>query len=327
MIGIAAGLAFCFACIFVGGGFLTSIGDRIASRTTLGHHLMGMLFLAAVTSLPELAAGISAAGVSGEADIAYGEVVGSCVFNLAILGVADLLSRTPVIAARGHGLYLNGATGVALLAAAAASLLVSDATGRLAALFNLVIVGVYLIGLEGARRSERQEAEPAGPDDGSSLARLWLLFGVTSLLVIGPGLWLPILADSLAEQTGASRSFVGTFLVGAVTSAPEAIVTYHCVRRGWGAMAVGNLLGSNLFNILILAPMDLVYRPGSLYEAAGSEHAVTALLAIIMTAVVLAAATWRRSQDPLPSRRPEGWILLVLYLVALLYLAPGLGLG
>jgi cation:H+ antiporter len=326
MIEIAAGLAFCFACIFVGGGFLTSIGDRIASRTSLGHHLMGMLFLAAVTSLPELAAGISAAGVSGEADIAYGEVVGSCVFNLTILGVADLFSRTPVIAARGHGLRLNGATGIALLAAAAVGLLVSDPTGRLAALFNLIIVGIYLVGLEGARRAERDEPEPAA-EDGSSLLRLWFLFGVTSLLVIGPGLWLPILADSLAEQSGVSHSFVGTFLVGAVTSAPEAIVTYHCVRRGWGAMAVGNLLGSNLFNILILVPMDLVYRSGSLYEAAGSEHAVTALLAIIMTAVVLAAASWRRRQEPSSRRRPEGLVLVILYVIALLYLAPGIGLG
>jgi cation:H+ antiporter len=324
MIGITAGLVFCFACIFVGGGILTSVGDRIAVRTRLGHHLMGMFFLAAITSLPELVAGMSAAGISGEADLAYGEVVGSCVFNLAILGVADLFSRTPVVAARGGGLFLNGSTGVVLLALAAFGLIGPDSTGRFAAVLNIVIVGVYLLGLEGARRAEGHEPEPA-QTRGPSLARLWIYFSFAALVVIGPGVWLPLLADTLAEQAGISHSFVGTFLVGAFTSAPEMIVTYHCLRRRWAAMAVGNLLGSNLFNILVLVPMALVYRPGSLYAAAGTEHAVTALLAIVMTAVVLTAATWRTHRKEYPRWRPEGWVLIAIYAIVFFYLAPGMG--
>ncbi len=316
---IGAGLLFCFLCIFVGGGYLTSLGDRISSRSRLGHQMMGMLFLAAVTSLPELAAGLSAAGWSGQADLAYGEVVGSCVFNLAILGVADLFARKSVVAARGGGLYLNGGTGVLLLSLAALGVLLARSGRPVAVALNLGIAAIYLFGLEGARRMEGSEPEP-GEDDGTGLARLWTLFGLTALLVVGPGLWLPLLADDLAVAAGLSHSLVGTFLVGAFTSAPEMIVTYHCVRRGWAAMAVGNLLGSNLFNILILVPMDLVYD-GSLYAAAGAEHAITALLAVAMTAVVLVAATWRTRQAAAPRARPEGWVLLLLYAIAFFSLA------
>ncbi|MCZ6833709.1 MAG: sodium:calcium antiporter, partial [Acidobacteria bacterium] len=106
---------------------------------------------------------------------------------------------------------------------------------------------------------------------------------------------------------------VGTFLVGAFTSAPEMIVTWHCLRRGWTVMALGNLLGSNLFNILILVPMDVVYTDGSLYGAAGGEHQGTALAAMAMTVLVILAGVWRRHAVRTPRVRVEGLLLLATY--------------
>lgn len=320
MVWMAAGLLFCIGTIFFGGSLLTSLGDQIASSSRLGHHLMGMIFLAAVTSLPELAAGISAAGWSGQANLAYGEVLGSCVFNLAILGAADLLSRAPIIRGGGANASSSSATGIILLAVAALGVLASGAGGHLDLPLDLVIVGVYLVGMR-TLRGEEPASGPAGAATAALRRRLWVRFGLAALLVIGPGLWLPVLAGQLAQEFLLSYSLVGTVLVGAVTSAPEAVVTYHCIRRGWGHMAVGNLLGSNLFNILVLVPMDAVYRGSSLYGAAGGEHAGTALAAIIMTGVVLLAGTWQKPGRAVPRWRAEGGVLLGLYLFAMASLA------
>jgi cation:H+ antiporter len=314
-----AGLLFCFVAIFVGGGFLTHLGDRISARSGLGHHVMGMIFLAAVTSLPELSAGLSAAGWSRQPDIAMGEVLGSCVFNLAILGAADLFSRRPVIGAHGSAPLLNGGTGMVLLATAAVALWVSGPGVLVSWLAGSTIVAVYLLGLLGSRRLDDSD-EPPPSTDGTSLLSLWLRFAAASLLVIGPGLWLPFLADRVAHEAGLSQSLVGTFLVGAFTSAPEMIVTWHCLRRGWAVMALGNLLGSNLFNILILVPMDVVYTDGSLYQAVGSEHLATALAALGMTAIVILAGIWRHHAVRTPRLRGEGLLLLAAYAVAFILL-------
>jgi len=317
--GLVAGLLFCFVAIFVGGGFLTHLGDRISARSGLGHHVMGMIFLAAVTSLPELSAGLSAAGWSRQPDIAMGEVLGSCVFNLAILGAADLYSRRPVIGAHGAAPLLNGGTGIVLLAAAALGMWVSGPAVLVSWLTGGTIVLVYLLGLLGSRRLERSD-EPASTSDPTPLISLWLRFAAASLLVIGPGLWLPFLADNVAQQAGLSQSLVGTFMVGAFTSAPEMIVTWHCLRRGWAVMALGNLLGSNLFNILILVPMDIVYTGGSIYRAVGPEHMATVLAALAMTAIVILAGAWRHHAVRTPRLRGEGLLLLAAYAVAFLLL-------
>ncbi|TDI30973.1 MAG: sodium:calcium antiporter [Acidobacteria bacterium] len=321
MIGLLAALLFCFAAIFVSGGFLTTLGDRISENSSLGHHVMGMFFLAAVTSLPELSAGLAAAGISRLPDIAVGEILGSCVFNLTILGVADLLSRRPVIAARGRAPFLNGVTGFVLLVIAALALRTPGPAALVSWLAGGAIAAVYMAGLVGVRRLENKtQTQPRTATPGTSLTKLWLQFAAASLLVIGPGLWLPSLAATLSREAGISESLVGTFLVGAFTSAPEMIVTWHCLRRGWTVMALGNLMGSNLFNILILVPMDAVYTGGSLYRAAGGEHLFTVLAAMAMTAMVILAGVWRRRAVHTPRFRAEGVLLLVAYAAVFFFL-------
>jgi cation:H+ antiporter len=311
--GLLAALFFCFAAIFVSGGFLTTLGDRISENSRLGHHVMGMFFLAAVTSLPELSAGLAAAGISRLPDIAVGEILGSCVFNLTILGAADLLSRRPVIAAGGRAPFLNGVTGLVLLAITVLALRTPGPAALVSWLAGGAIVLVYMLGLSGVRRLENNTEPRNTAPAGTSLSKLWLQFAAASLLVIGPGLWLPSLAAKLSHQAGISETLVGTFLVGAFTSAPEMIVTWHCLRRGWTVMALGNLMGSNLFNILILVPMDVVYTDGSLYGAGGGEHQGTALAAMAMTILVILAGVWRRHAVRTPRVRAEGLLLLAAY--------------
>jgi len=109
-------LLVCIAAIGFGGARLSRYGDVIAEKTGLGRSWVGLVLLATVTSLPELVSGLSAVTVAGVPDIAVGDVLGSCVFNLAILVVVDFLYPQESIysrASRGH--ILSAAFGIVLI--------------------------------------------------------------------------------------------------------------------------------------------------------------------------------------------------------------------
>ena len=105
-------------------------------------------------------------------------------------------------------------------------------------------------------------------------------------LVIVAALLLPLFASRLAVETGLSNSFVATLLVAASTSLPELVVSISAVKMGSMDLAVGNLLGSNIFNILILAIDDLIYTKGPILIETNPDHALTGLVTLLMTSVV-----------------------------------------
>lgn len=283
--------------IVVAGYHLSRYGDVIAEKTGLSGSWIGLALLATVTSLPELVTGISSVAAAHEPDIAVGDVLGSCVFNLLILALLDAVYRKGSIFAGGRkGHLLIAAYGILLLAMSAAGLLLAQA-GRMPALAHVglyapAIVLVYLAAMHAAFRYEREEvaefeaAEAARYPD-ITLRQAGARYAVAAVAVVVAGSMLPFIAADLADLMGWSRSFVGTQFVAAVTSLPEITVTFAALRLGAIDMAIANLLGSNLFNIAILAVDDAFYLNGPLLAHVSPVHAVTALAAIAMSAVVV----------------------------------------
>lgn len=283
--------------IVVAGYHLSRYGDVIAEKTGLSGSWIGLALLATVTSLPELVTGISSVAAAHEPDIAVGDVLGSCVFNLLILALLDAVYRKGSIFAGGRkGHLLIAAYGILLIAMSAAGLLLAQA-GRMPALAHVglyapAIVLVYLAAMHAAFRYEREEvaefeaAEAARYPD-ITLRQAGARYAVAAVAVVAAGSMLPFIAADLADLMGWSRSFVGTQFVAAVTSLPEITVTFAALRLGAIDMAIANLLGSNLFNIAILAVDDAFYLNGPLLAHVSPVHAVTALAAIAMSAVVV----------------------------------------
>lgn len=116
---------------------------------------------------------------------------------------------------------------------------------------------------------------------------------VASSLVFFAGAALPFAGSAVADTMGWTESFVGTLFVAMATSVPEMVVTIAAVRSGSVDMAVGGLLGSNLFDMLILAIDDLLYTAGPLLAAVAPVHALSAVSAIIMSATVIAGLSYR----------------------------------
>jgi cation:H+ antiporter len=130
-------------------------------------------------------------------------------------------------------------------------------------------------------------------------------------------------ADGLATALGLSRTFVGTVLMAIVTTLPEMAVTLGALRLGALDMAIGNLLGSNLFNVMIIAVDDLFYLRGPLLEDAAPVHAGTAITALVMTGLVIVGLVMRPQGRVL---RITSWVsvsLMAAYLInaALVFLA------
>ncbi len=138
---------------------------------------------------------------------------------------------------------------------------------------------------------------------------------VGAAVLVAAGVWLPFVASDLAKAMGWNQTFVGTLFVAAVTSLPEFVVTIAALRMGALDMAIANLLGSNLFNMLVLAIDDVAYRKGPLLSHVSPVHAVSAFSAVIMTGIVVVGLLYRAKTRVF---RYVDWISISLFLVYLL---------
>jgi cation:H+ antiporter len=328
---LLAQLALCALLIARAGYILSRSADRLAALYGWGRGWVGLALLASVTSLPELASGISAVAFVDAPNLAVGNALGACVVNLVFLVIVDALQRhQPIYRAASTTHLLSAGFGVVMLGFVALSLLVgARATSPFqVGAFSPLLMGLYLLALRSVQAHEQQALAAAHPLDAPAPAapavgREWRSFSLAAAAVLAAGLWLPEAADRLAGELHLSRSFVGTILMALVTTLPEMAVTLSALRLGALDMAIGNLLGSSLFNVMILAIDDLFYRRGPLLAAADPVHAGTALTAMVMSGLVIIGLVMRPQGRVL---RVTSWIsiaLLSTYLVnvALVYLS------
>lgn len=298
----------CALLIARAGFVLSRSADRLAEAYGWGRGWVGLALLATVTSLPELASGISAVALVQAPDLAVGNALGACVVNLAFLVIVDALQRDqPMYRGASATHLLSAAFGVVMIGFVALSLLTGDRAPAVlhVGLYSPVLLALYLLALRGVHAHERaaaaaQRSPAASPV--SAVRREWTRFGLAGLVVLAAGTWLPEAADALARSLGLSSSFVGTVLMAVVTTLPEMAVTVSSLRLGALDMAIGNLLGSNLFNVLVLAIDDLFYVRGPLLADAASVHVGTAVTALVMIGLVIVGLVMR----------PQGRVLRVL---------------
>lgn len=287
--------------IVIAGSNLSRLGDQIAEVTGLGRSWVGLILLATATSLPELFTGVSSA-LQDLPDIAAGNVLGACLLNFMVLGIVLVLDRgrsglspaqsSHLVAGSLGGLAL-ALTGLGLLAAA-----VWPVLGWIG-LPSIIILGLYIITMRLLYKLERQGAEMAESELGPTVAdaqdphRLYQAFGINALVVIIAASLLPTIAEQIAASTGLAQAFVGNIFVALVTTLPELVVSITALRIGAIDMAIGNLLGSNIFNLMVLAIDDLIYSQGFILQAADPVLGITVLGAITMASVLIFGIVWR----------------------------------
>ncbi|MBI5893962.1 MAG: sodium:calcium antiporter [Deltaproteobacteria bacterium] len=293
----------CSTVIIFCGTKLARYGDVIAEKTGLGRAWIGLILMASVTSLPELITGISSVTIANTPDIALGDIMGSCVFNLSIIALMDVLNGPkPIFSKAEHGHILSAGFGIILIGLASISIMSNNIIPAVwnIGLYTPAIILIYGIGIRSVFLFEKRKIS-AFVGEMAQIARYKHIstrdaavkYVLNALIIVGAAAYLPFIADRLAEEASLGKSFVGTVFVALTTSLPEVAVSISAMKIGAIDMAIANLFGSNMFNIFILAIDDIFYTKGSLLADVSVNHAITGFMAVIMTGIAIVGLTYR----------------------------------
>jgi cation:H+ antiporter len=320
------------AVIVYAGTKLTRYGDQIADITGLGGLWIGVVLMASATSLPEIFTDVSAALMNAP-DIAAGDLFGSSMANMLILAIIDLMHRQKRLfqqAAFEHAL----SAGLAIFLTALAGFFVlygANVKHAGVGVGSLVLLVFYILGMrvvfrqESLRRRQREhekvaEAQaveaPKPPTKREGLRTAAGGFGLSALALVIAAPFLAGSATEIAERSGISATFVGTSLVGITTSLPELVTTIAAVRLGAFDLAVGNLFGSNAFNMAAFFFVDLAFLEGPVFQAVSDAHAMTALWSILLMCVALMGIIYRVEKRYLLIE-PDSFLIILGYILGL----------
>lgn len=301
------------AVIVVAGTKLSHFGDQLADLTGLGGLWIGVVLMAAATSLPEVFTTVSASIIDAP-DIAAGDLFGAVMTNMLTLGIVDQLFRQKQVwrqAALGHTLV--AALAMVLVALAGLFILLKPDVTRVGlGLDTLILLALYVLGMRVVYRQEyfarqHEEAERVAAEATASeedrragrlsrkeaLRRASIGFGISTVAILASAPFLASSAELIAERSGVTETFIGTSLVAITTSMPELVTSIAAVRLGAFDLAVGNLYGSNAFNMAAFFFADLAYRDGSLLATVEPAHALTAFWGILLMNVGLMGIIYR----------------------------------
>jgi cation:H+ antiporter len=327
LIGTQTGLVAAFlavaAVVVLSGIRLSIYGDALGDRTGLGRGLIGLVFLAGVTSLPELVVSLTSVIQNTE---------GSNVFNLLILAFMVLIFprkfdpgklENPHTDSTVYGLIMLGIFSIAFLTTNMAVMQV-PLLGCSWPVLALPIAYGFII-----RREHRQleSAQKEHLPSGSKLAQLpaphfYSVLGVLCACIIGGGILLSMLGSRMAlppEQGGfgLEATLIGTIFLAISTSLPELVISVSSVRMGFLDMSVGNVLGSNMFNLLIIFAADVAMRGGSMLRNASPDHWASVGLIFILTLLAAALLRARNTRESITVAS----VMILLYMAAISFFA------
>ena len=271
---------------------LAEYGDIIAVRTKLGGLFVGTIFLAGATSLPELIASVSAFQ-AGFPNLAAGNFFGSNMVNMMLLAIVDLINyQLPLLRRVAVSHALTAALTTILMLVAIISILDEvDITIGWVGVDSLIIIGLYFGGIWLIQRENRGPNQaapiPEPAQDFPTLRR-----GLVGFFIAAAALMLivPVLvraSTDIAEITGLGTGFIGTALLSLVTSLPELMAALAAMRINAYDMAVGNLFGSSVFNMLALGIADFFYLDGRFLGAIDDNFVLVGLLGLLLTSMAL----------------------------------------
>ncbi|RLB54874.1 MAG: sodium:calcium antiporter [Deltaproteobacteria bacterium] len=308
--------------LLVAGVRLARVVDLLADRTGIGEAVAGAVLLGATTSLPGLITTIVGA-LAGEASFAVSNALGGIAAQTMFLALADLSYRRANLehAAASvpnilQAIVLIGLCGLVFVGVTTPHL---SAFGVHAVTPLLPIV--YLYGLHLARRShdapmwrphrtrDTRTDEPDRRSRAHPLPQLWIRFAGMAAVVAITGVAVGHAGLSIVAETSMRGSVVGGLLTSVITSLPELVTVFAAVRIGALTLAVGDIIGGNVFDVLFIFAADLAYREAPVYGAVDTGTLFLLALTVVMTAMLAAGLVYRERKGI----GFEGISLLVLY--------------
>lgn len=339
-------LAAAAAVIGWAGTRLAGVADELADRTGMGEIIAGALFVGGATSLPGIITSVSTAA-QGYAGLSISNAVGGLTVQTAFLAVADLAYRranlehaAASVVGLTQGTMLVGLLTLPLLATSSPELTFMGVHPVTPLLFLSYGLGLRLLStvrgdpmwspvvtaetqheeveLEDAAQmgEAADEDQPGDPVNSryhdTSTRALWLLFLLYAGLTAAAGWVVGETSIALVGLTGLGETAVGTVFTAVANSLPELVTAVAAVRVGAVNLAVGDVIGGNSFEVLFLAAADVAWLDGSLYHRFTDQNLFIAVMAILMTAVLLLGML-RRERHGIGGIGFESALVLLLY--------------
>ena len=311
------------ALIIFAGSKLSALAEKLAEEFHISSSAVGLLLVSIVTSLPELSTSLGAVLKVGEPNLAVGNTLGSDLFNLMIIALCDLIFRKKGILRQTARhikpllYYMIMLTGILL------TLTLPNNIHLLGFNFNIgsvLIAAFYITMFVSTHKGEqaKRDNQPIHPGAWKTA----LLFALMSAVIIVAGTLLAKLGDQIAEQTGLEQSFVGSLLLALATSLPELTVSISAVRIGAYDLMVGNIIGSNMFNVFIGAIADMAYRSEALHIPTNLDRGLL-LIGLCVGGAAVATLAGMRQRKKARFIAWESIVTMALYLTGLYALFRG----
>jgi len=307
----------CASLVIIIGSRLSLYGDIVAERTGLGRLWVGAVVVGVITSLPELVTALSAVIFLKRPNLAAGGLFGSCLFNMAIITFSDLIYKEgPLLSHVRPQQIVSAGVSILLVGIAACGLLIGRWTPQVSLfgvqLPGLLILFVYLLGLRLMFIHRAETAHETLLYKDVSHGRAWGMFSLLSFSIVILGVWLAYIGEDIALVTGWKESFVGVLFLAVVTSLPEMVVSIGALRIGAVDLSIGNLFGSNCFNIFILFFCDFFFK-GNFWGSLSPLNALAAAGTIVMSALAITGIVRKKERAKFIIEW-ESFLIIVVYL-------------
>jgi len=303
----------CVFFILIAGTKLCKFGDIIAEKTGLGRMWIGVFLIAAATSLPELITTTSCASLVQVPDMALGVIFGSCVFNLIMIVLLDFLDGPGPIFLKASPRHIQIVLlSISLLGLAMLAIFTKEPISfGWVGLSSILIALCYIVVMRRILRAEKTDREEkyelqngvyklvkqGKKYDAISSKKAWSGFVLSSVVIIVFSVWISYVGEKIAIATGIKENFVGNIFLAMATSLPELVVSVAAIRLGAIDMALGDLFGSNAFNLMILPITDIFYKKGPLLANVNTFHLGVGFLGIILSIIAVLGIYFRSGKS------------------------------
>lgn len=287
--------------------------DELDQRTKLGGALIGGILLAGVTSLPELITSISSTMMLNNPDLAFGNILGSNAFNIFILAVGNIVFIKHKLF--NHAGHSNKMTNIinciiyAIILFTFSSVTISQ-VGHVGTA-SISIAVLYYLNLRLASKSDDGDSDNEVPTVTGSMFGLTIRFIFFAVIIVVSSLLVSITTDNIARESGIGSSFVGAIFLGVATSLPEMTSLISLIRLRNYDIAIGNIVGSNLFNFGIIALTDVLYFSGNIFEIADISNSLLVFVGLAESIVLAVMLIGVKIKNRLLYAIPSIFIILI----------------
>lgn len=303
------------AVVWKASDWLESSSEALAAYYQLSAIVQGAVIAALGSSFPELASTVLATLLHGEFDLGVSVIIGSAVFNILVIpGVSGLVGKTLVsdreLVYKDAQFYITSVA--VLLVVFSIAVIYNPVEGesltgmvtRPIAIIPLLLYGLYLF----LHQQDMMEYEAEPPSEDIAVRRQWLLLAASLVVIFVGAEGLVRAAIGFGDYFGTPSFLWGFTVVAAGTGLPDAFVSIRAAQKGEGTVSVANVLGSNIFNLLVVVPVGVIVA-----GAASIDYAVAAPMMGVLTLATIVLFAMLRTQ--LTLTRTECVVLLALYAI------------